>query len=78
VIVDNCHETMITQEEFDKIQMLIHQRRLLPPSARTFKGEFTGMLKCGCCGHTMQVQRRKNGNDTIKPCQYLIAMGISA
>lgn len=71
VIVENCHEPIITEEEFNKIQVLIEKRRLLPTSARTSKGEFTGVLKCGVCGHTMQVQKRKNGSDTIKTCRYL-------
>ncbi|HHY20616.1 MAG TPA: recombinase family protein [Bacilli bacterium] len=75
VIVENCHEPIITQEEFDKIQLMIEKRRKIPTSARTNKGEFTGVLKCGVCNHTMQIQRRKGRVDTIKPCQYHDQLG---
>ncbi|HJV45839.1 MAG TPA: recombinase family protein [Bacillota bacterium] len=70
IVVENCHEAIITQEEFDRIQILIHKRSKLPTAARTSKGEFTGILRCGVCNHTSQVQRRKGSRDTIKPCQY--------
>ncbi|MBE6067406.1 MAG: recombinase family protein [Clostridium lundense] len=69
IIVENCHEPMITQDEFDKIQLMIEKRTLVPPAARSAKGEFTGILRCGCCGHTMQIQKRKVGKDLIRPCK---------
>lgn len=75
IIVENCHQPIITQDEFDKIQILIQKRNLLPSSARTSKGEFTGILKCGCCGHTMQVQKKEKGKDLIKACHYLDIKG---
>lgn len=69
VIVENCHEALIEQEDFDRIQYLIDSRRLLPTSARSSKGEFTGILRCGVCGHTLATQYRES-NSTIKTCGY--------
>lgn len=61
IIVENCHEAIITQDEFDKTQVLNKKRTLIPPAARASRGEFTGVLRCKCCGHTMRVQRKKEG-----------------
>lgn len=70
LVVENCHEAIITQEEFDKIQLLIDKRRLVPVAARAYKAEFTGILRCGVCGRTLQVQKRSGKEDVIKSCQH--------
>lgn len=75
IIVENCHEAIITQDEFDKIQLLNKKRTLIPPAARASRGEFTGVLRCKCCGHTMRIQRKKDGKDLIRACMYLDSTG---
>lgn len=75
VIVENCHEAIITQDEFDKIQLLIKKKTLIPAGARASKTEFTGVLRCGCCGHTMQIQKKKDGKDLIRCCRYSDSSG---
>lgn len=75
IIVENCHEAIITQDEFDKIQLLIKKRTLIPAGARASKTEFTGVLRCGCCGHTMQIQKKKDGKDLIRCCRYSDSSG---
>ena len=70
IIIENCHEPIITQEEFEKIQVLIYKRSKILPSARNSKGEFTGVLICGCCGHTMGVIKRNGNKDIIRACRY--------
>ncbi|WP_309249400.1 zinc ribbon domain-containing protein [Clostridium estertheticum] len=30
------------------------------------------MLKCACCGHTMQVQKKRDGKSLIKACSYVV------
>jgi len=75
VVVEDCHEALIEQDDFDKIQSLIEKRRLLPVSARSSKGEFTGILKCGVCGHTLSTQERDK-NSTIKTCSHRNEFGV--
>ncbi|MCB2354520.1 zinc ribbon domain-containing protein [Clostridium estertheticum] len=36
------------------------------------RAEFTGILKCACCGHTMQVQKKRDGKSLIKACSYVV------
>jgi len=72
IIVENCHEAIISQENFDKIQIIISKRNLVPVAQRADKAEFTGILKCACCGHTMQVQKKKDGKSIIKGCSYIV------
>lgn len=74
-IVENCHEALIEQEDFDRIQSLIDKRRLLPLSARSSKAEFTGILRCGICGRTLSTQKRDD-NSTIKPCNHRNEFGV--
>lgn len=72
VVVENCHEAIITQIEFYKIQNIINKRLLIPPASRSNKAEWTGILRCGVCGASLQVQKGKN---IIKPCQHKDELG---
>jgi site-specific DNA recombinase len=72
IIVDNCHEPLINEFDFEKIQQLINKRLLVPVASRANKAEFTHILKCGCCGATLQLQKKKEGYTLIKPCNRII------
>ncbi|WP_051188968.1 recombinase family protein [Ligilactobacillus ceti] len=51
--VENSHEGIITQELFDKVQEIKEKRSSLhlgPPIKDENKTEFSGKLKCMCCG----------------------------
>ncbi|NPV92887.1 MAG: recombinase family protein [Firmicutes bacterium] len=67
-IVENCHEAVITQEEFDKIQDLNRKRQLVGTRARSGVWALSGLLKCGLCGATLGFNPKNNGNHQIKPC----------
>jgi len=72
IVVENCHEAIISQDDFDKIEIIISKRLLVPVASRADKAEFTGILKCACCGHTMQVQKKRDGKSLIKACSYIV------
>lgn len=59
------HKTMVTEEEFERVQSLLGDNRSRPrPLTRRFA--FTGLMKCGHCGASItaeeKTKRQKNGN----------------
>ncbi|MDE2172433.1 MAG: zinc ribbon domain-containing protein [Patescibacteria group bacterium] len=59
-----AHEPMITEEEYDRIQILLGRKGKPRPKSHIF--DFTGMLRCGECGGVItaeeKIKRPKNGN----------------
>jgi site-specific DNA recombinase len=58
-----AHQPMITEEEFDRIQILLGRKGKPRPKSHIF--DFTGMLRCGECGGVItaeeKIKRPKNG-----------------
>ena len=58
------HDPMITEEEYDKIQVILGKRGKHRPKSHKFA--YTGILRCGECGCTItaeeKIKRQKNGN----------------
>jgi len=58
------HQTIITEEEYDRIQVLLGRKGKPRPKSHIFA--FTGMIKCGECGAVItaegKTKRQKNGN----------------
>jgi DNA invertase Pin-like site-specific DNA recombinase len=58
------HESMITEEEFDRIQFLLGRKGR--PRPKTHRFAFTGIMRCGGCGYGITAQERfktqLNGN----------------
>ena len=58
------YETMITPEEYDKVQAILGHKGKPRPKSHIFT--YTGMMKCGECGASItaekKVKRQKNGN----------------
>lgn len=78
VVVHNCHEPVKTSEEHEKILMLINSRNLYFPR-KTIKRTYalSGLVKCGVCGHTMQIYYRPDRRTkyALKPCWYKDSVG---
>lgn len=59
-----AHEPMVTEDEFDRIQILLGGKGKPRPKKHLFS--FTGMMKCASCGAMVtaeeKVKRQKNGN----------------
>jgi len=45
---DGKHEPMVTKEEFDRVQELLHRNDA--PRAKTLEFAFSGLIRCGDCG----------------------------
>lgn len=60
-----AHEPMVTEDEFNKIQVLMG-RKTTPRLEKNLNFAFTGLMKCGTCGCSItaqaKVKRCKNGN----------------
>ena len=58
------HKPMITEEEYDKIQIILGRKGKPRPRSHAFA--FTGMIRCGECGSSItaeeKVKRQQNGN----------------
>jgi site-specific DNA recombinase len=58
------HEPMITEAEYDRVQILLGRKGRPRPQTHTFA--FTGMMKCGECGMSITAEEKtkaqKNGN----------------
>lgn len=58
------HEPMITEEEFNRVQVLLGNKKRPRPLTRRFA--FTGLMRCGHCGAMItaeeKTKRQKNGN----------------
>ncbi|NBI28084.1 recombinase family protein [Chengkuizengella marina] len=69
VIVDAEHEPIISEEEFNKVQ-LMREARKQKGKVVTSTFPFTGILKCGRCGHGMigGSRRVKNGRKRYYKC----------
>ena len=52
IIIPNMHEAIITQEEFDRVQMLKKERHQ-PRKKHRVENPFRGLIKCAVCGKSM-------------------------
>lgn len=67
-IIENCHEVIISPEEWDKVQELIDRRPpIMQGNACPFYNLFHGIIYCATCGKPMQVRYEKVGR-TGKNC----------
>jgi len=75
--VENCHEPVKTQEEHDIISNMIASRNIVPHRARKQTHAFSGIVRCGKCGHCMTFGKNTSHKDTmmLKPCWYKDRLG---
>ena len=78
VIVEGSHEPVKTQEEHDKIKKIIEDRKLSPHRARKQTHAFSGIVRCGRCGHCLTFGKNRTRQDIImlKPCWYKNPLGV--
>lgn len=67
VIVENCHEILKSEEEHNQMLLISNARTKYHPSAQRGAFIFSGIISCGMCGKTMQMQNRTD-MILIKPC----------
>jgi site-specific DNA recombinase len=66
IVYKNCHPAVKTEVEHHKLQFLFQREKRTPPASRAGKNAFSGIVKCGKCGHSLQMQKRPD-----RPCDYL-------
>lgn len=72
VVVENRHESCKTQEEHEKILLMLAKNSKSNSMSRRKLKPLTGLVECAICGHTMTIQVRHNRNnqEALKPCWY--------
>lgn len=71
------HQPVKTQEEHELIKMFLGRITKAPRIIRKKDHPLADLVKCGICGHTMQVTSRpdRKNADSIKPCWYKNGIG---
>lgn len=78
VVVNNCHEAVKTVEEHEQILFKLKTNNKYFPRKEIKKVyPLTGLIKCGLCGHTMQIVYREDrkSKEVVKPCWYKNSIG---
>ena len=61
-IVENCHEAIVSREQWDRVQKLIDRRpTIMQGNNCPFYNLFHGLVYCATCGKSMQVRYEKVG-----------------
>ncbi len=74
IMAEGLHEPLKTLEEHEQIFSTLSSRRRVPKTSRQIKLPLSGLLRCGKCNSSLQMQRRMNAKGkeviTIKTCQH--------
>ena len=71
IIVKGTHEPIISQELFDTVQDHLSQMHNRASTCNTYRTKgyadnpFRGRLRCGECGHSMTIRRKKNHSGVV-------------
>lgn len=61
-IIENCHEAIVSREQWDRVQKLIDRRpTIMQGNSCPFYNLFHGLVYCATCGKSMQVRYEKVG-----------------
>ena len=61
-IIEDCHEAIVSREQWDRVQKLIDRRPTISGENRClFYNLFHGLVYCATCGKSMQVRYEKVG-----------------
>ena len=61
-IIENCHEAIVSPEEWEKVQEIIDRRpTIMKGNSCPFYNLFHGIIYCATCGKSMQVRYEKVG-----------------
>jgi len=71
ILIENTHEGIITQEEWDKVQQIMNKKRTIPPALKHSKHTFSGLVRCAKCGavHTFEKATSITGKFRISSCK---------
>ncbi len=63
--VEDMFEPLVSKEDFDKVQTLMHERAELRPNKKPKLTAFSGITKCGMCGCSISRRTSKYGKKWI-------------
>jgi len=76
IVVENCHPSLKTIEEHNRILELFKQRNKTPSRAKQGVFDFSGVIKCSICGYSITYLKNKNTDKIyMKPCWYIDSFG---
>ena len=65
-IIENCHEAIVSREQWDRVQKLIDRRpTIMQGNSCPFYNLFHGLVYCATCGKSMEVRYEKVGRTDI-------------
>lgn len=65
-IIENCHEAIVSREQWDRVQKLIDRRpTIMQGNSCPFYNLFHGLVYCATCGKSMQVRYEKIGRTDV-------------
>ncbi|MFT8890011.1 MAG: recombinase family protein [Ethanoligenens sp.] len=65
-IIENCHEAIVSKEQWERVQKLIdHRPPIMQGNACPFYNLFHGLVYCETCGKAMQVRYERAGRMDI-------------
>jgi site-specific DNA recombinase len=69
ILVENTHEALISQEDWEQVQVIKEKRNSRPPSLKLGKHKFSGLIICGICGGVHSFQTSRGNKKRISSCQ---------
>lgn len=69
ILVENTHEALIFQEDWEQVQVIKEKRNSRPPSLKLGKHKFSGLIVCGICGGVQSFQTSRGNKKRISSCQ---------
>ncbi len=69
ILVENTHEPIVSQEEWERVQQLKKERNSRPIALKLGKHTFSGLIRCGICGAVHSFQSSRGGKKRINSCQ---------
>lgn len=69
ILVENTHESIVSQEEWERVQQLKKERNSRPIALKLGKHAFSGLIRCGICGAVHSFQSSRGGKKRINSCQ---------
>ena len=65
-VIEDCHESIVTKEHFERVQKLIDQRPgIMQTNTCPFYNIFHGLMECETCGKSLQPRYEKVGRTGI-------------
>jgi hypothetical protein len=69
ILVENTHEALISQEDWEQVQVIKEKRKSRPPSLKLGKHQFSGLVVCSICRSVLSFQTSRRNKKRISSSQ---------